>query len=150
MSPSATVDQRCVALTHANGIRRNRRHLKERLKALGPPGANALATVLSEAPSWLRSVYVWQLVQWVPRVGDAKAAKMLKGCDIDPWRKVGKLTDRQRDALAMALRRHAVSPGLPQVQARAVRKGGCRECGVHLRVPNEAMLCGFCEEERAA
>jgi hypothetical protein len=141
-----------LALSSANGIRRNRRDLKDRLRQLGAPGADALATVLSQPPAWLASVYVWQLVLWVPRVGDSKAAAMLKASGIDPWRKVGKLTERQRTALALELRRHAASPGMPYVcrPPRGPSSRRCSGCGVYLRTPNAEMLCGFCVEERQA
>ena len=148
--------QMMSALGTANGSRFARSELKRRLKACGRrDGALFLAEVLSHPPVWLRSAYVFQVVQWVPTVGDHKAARMLKMANVDPWRKVGRLTERQGVALVMEFRRLAAHEPDPRVRPARSRTEGsgvrvlhcCRGCGSHMRVATQERLCGFCIEE---
>lgn len=132
------------ALLSANDVRTGRRELRECVQGLDRrSGALMVAGLLLDPPRSLRSAYVWQVVDWVRQVGERTGPRLLRAADIDPWRKVGRTTERQRRLLAGVLREFAEGP----VRAAPRRDGrSCAGCGVRLRTP--ATLCGFCEMER--
>jgi hypothetical protein len=149
LAMSTTTAQKMKALGNANDTRYNRSRFKATLKQMGrEDAAKFLADALRESPGWLGSVYVWQAVQWVPRVGDRRAAYMLKVADIDPWRKVGRLTERQTVALTAELGKVSYNMPQPGTQPRKPGPKHCRVCGEYMPRPTTDRLCGFCVGER--
>ena len=133
-------------------MRSGRVELRLRVRAAGRAGALLLVDEVLE-PRFTARLYVWQLVQWVPMVGDDTCRKLLNAAGIPPWARVGRLTVRQREALVEGLRLHAAArrpKPSPKLVAPPRRKGlpTCPACGEHLVRP--AGLCGFCEAERTA
>ena len=146
---TATLDrtgQALEALESANTIRVVRKETQIRLRELGRrDGARLLSELVLNPPSQLSSLYVWQLLHWLPGVGDAGCRDLLRKVSIDPWCKVGRMTARQRDGLAERLRERAAGPPRRPSRARL-----CRECGEPMMRRSDSGCCGFCAEEMAA
>lgn len=158
MSTLTIEDQATIALEKANVVRSGKAQLRREIQARGREGAFVLADMILDPPLVIERSYVWQIVNWAPKVGDARAARMLRSCGIDPWRRLGKLTPRQADALAVALRSHAVGSRhvrklrerrlageLPPSTGRT--RPRCSRCGVGMRRRSPSGKCGFCEDE---
>lgn len=151
MLPATTPESRARSLSKATRVKDQRYALRSSLRVLGRQGAGRLAdVVLSEPVGALRTIYVWQLVRWVPGVGDQKCKSILKGADIDPWAKLGRVTARQRELLAEDLRRFADGrPATVPMRARGrarVDPRTCQGCGERMLHPAVGGLCGFCQE----
>lgn len=97
MSPAEA--QRREALEHANQTRSKRARLKQGLRT----GEDELWFWIEEPPSWLAGMRVSELVCALPGYGAPKTSRLLRQCGV-PWEKrVGSLTQRQRDAILRAL-----------------------------------------------
>lgn len=99
-----TLQQRYAALDRANDVRSRRAAWKRDVKA----GRRLALDVLLSPPWWAESMKVVDVLLAVPKVGRVKASKTLRrgpdGLPIPPGKALGALSDRQRQALAEALR----------------------------------------------
>lgn len=155
-----SLHQRDRALKSADAVKDVRFAVRSRMRQVGRAGARELAELIEANEPALCRAYVWQVVQWVPQIGDVKAADMLRVSGIDPWHRVGRLTARQRTALGVELGRHAdgLPVSLPMARRNpnrprkpegepGVRVSGpmCSKCGEWLIEASESGKCGFCE-----
>jgi transposase len=95
--PPLTPEQRAAALEKATAARKARAELKERLKRNGA----SLADVLSagETDDVIGKMRVSAVLESMPGVGKARAAKIMERLDISPTRRVRGLGAKQRLAL---------------------------------------------------
>jgi len=95
--PPLTPEQRAAALEKAAAARKARAELKERLKRNGA----SLADVLSagETDDVIGKMRVSAVLESMPGVGKARAAKIMERLDISPTRRVRGLGAKQRLAL---------------------------------------------------
>lgn len=108
---SATLDrtgQAMDALARANRNRHLAKDWKDEIGALTPQEARQrAAAVLLEEPGSVGGLTIHAFLTAIPRLGDAKAQRMLsyraEGWYIWPFRRVRDLTDRQRARLAELL-----------------------------------------------
>ena len=94
-TPSAfgrSPEQRLHALAKANEVRVARAQLKRGVAA----GRIQLAGLLAEPPSCAQSAKVRELLLVVPRLGPARADRLLARCRIAHTKTVAGLSDRQR------------------------------------------------------
>jgi guanylate kinase len=91
--------QRLQALAQANRVRSERAQIKAALRR-GELRAGAL---LADPPECLEGASLAELLLAVPGVGQARLRRVLNGCRLSPAKPVGRLTARQRHALAEAL-----------------------------------------------
>ncbi len=89
------------ALARANEVRLARAQLKREVAA----GRIALARVLAGPPSCAQTAKVRELLLVVPRIGPARADRVLARCRIAYAKTVGGLSDRQRAELVALLGR---------------------------------------------
>lgn len=103
--PHRSMNQRMTALEKANSIRIPRAEWKRSLQGLSMADAReVVANVLSDPPEMLLSMRVEELLLAIPRMGTKKTDRLLHSAGAS-WRKrVSGLTERQRKALAGALR----------------------------------------------
>jgi hypothetical protein len=94
-APGRSPEQRLRALQQANEIRSARAQLKRDLAS----GRIELARILARPPEFAQTAKVLDLLLFVPKVGPAKAARMLAQCRIAHAKTLGGLSDRQRAAL---------------------------------------------------
>lgn len=87
------------ALARANEIRTANAQLMRAIRG----GAVTAADVLRNPPEATLSMPIGRLLMSVPRVGDARMSALLRRLQISPTRRVGRLTERERHALATAL-----------------------------------------------
>jgi hypothetical protein len=98
--PTRTDDQRLAALEAANYIRGMRAELKRELRAGGARGgAQLLANLISDPPSWLCSMRVWDACLAVPKVGPMALAGVFRRLGVSQAKTVCGLSDRQREAV---------------------------------------------------
>ena len=147
-----TAADRMAALALANGARSARRALRERVSGFGWRGraqaARELADAVQSSHTAFGSVFVGTVIQWVPQVGDVRTRAIMRAAGIDPWARMRRLTDRQRTALVVVLRRYA--DGLPLSNAEPApplptRSLVCSECGEQMMRRSVSGMCGFCE-----
>ena len=100
-APAQTLDQRLRALRQANEIRSRRAALKKELAS----GRVRIADVLARPPAYAKTAKVQDLLLAVPKVGPARAARLLSRCRIAPSKTVGGMTERQRGELIELFRR---------------------------------------------
>ena len=100
-APERSLAQRMDALQRANEIRTRRAQLKRDLKG-GRVGIDAL---LSDAPEWIHTAKVSELLLAVPKYGRVKVNRVLGQCRVSPSKTVGGLSERQRGELVALLRR---------------------------------------------
>jgi hypothetical protein len=100
-APAKTLDQRLWALRQANEIRSSRATLKKELGS----GRVRIEDVLAQPPDWARKAKVNTLLLALPKIGPARAARVLSQCRIAPSKTVGGLSERQRGELIGLLRR---------------------------------------------
>jgi hypothetical protein len=100
-APAMTLDQRLRALRQANEIRSSRAALKKQLAS----GRVRIEDVLAQPPDWARTAKVNALLLALPKIGPARAARLLCRCRIAPSKTVGGLSQRQRGELIELLRR---------------------------------------------
>src|SRR5712691_6524542 len=94
-APAKTHDQRLRALRQANEIRSSRAALKKELAS----GRVRIEDVLARPPDWVRTVKVNVLLLALPKIGPARAARVLNQCRIAPSKTVGGVSERQRGEL---------------------------------------------------
>src|SRR5712691_4984015 len=94
-APAKTRDQRMRALRQANEIRASRAALKKELAS----GSVRIEDVLAQPPDWVRTVKVNALLLALPKIGPARAARVLSHCRIAPSKTVGGVSERQRGEL---------------------------------------------------
>jgi len=93
-------DQRLEALAKANEVRRDRAQLKRELAA----GTLPLAQVLVDPPRCATTAKLRELLLVCPRLGPAKADRLLSRCRIAHTKTVAGLTQRQRTEVLDLLR----------------------------------------------
>jgi len=94
-APAQTLEQRLRALRQANEIRSRRAALKKELAS----GRVRIADVLARPPAYAKTAKVRDLLLAVPKVGPARAARVLSRCRIAPAKTVAGMTERQRGEL---------------------------------------------------
>lgn len=100
-APPRTEIQRLEALDLANGIRRRRSEMKQALKA----GDVSLVAIIADPPVYARTMSVFDLLRSAPGLGRTKADKLMRATRIAPSKTLGGLTTRQRQELALGIRR---------------------------------------------
>lgn len=93
MAPDRTLEQRRKALKRANEVRCGNAAVKVRVRARR---MSFEAAMLEET---CQSMKVFELLVTIPTVGRVKANKALATLGVSPNKRVGGLTDRQRNAL---------------------------------------------------
>jgi hypothetical protein len=89
------LEQRRKALKRANSVRIRRAQLKKTLKH----GTRKIEKILLNPPDYVVTMKVRDLLMAVPKFGKTKAARLLTQCQIGHQKRVGELSDRQREAL---------------------------------------------------
>lgn len=97
--PRRSLDQRREALAQANRVRMQRALLKADLKG----GSVSIEALIGEPPECLASAKVVEMLMALPGYGRTKVARLLELCHVSPRKRVGGLTEGQRDALIRAL-----------------------------------------------
>ena len=100
-APGRSPEQRLRALAKANEVRLARAQLKRELAA----GRIELAQVVADPPTCAQTAKVRALLLVVPRIGPARADRLLAHRRIAHTKTVGGLSDRQRAELVAALGR---------------------------------------------
>lgn len=103
--PERTAEQRSAALDRALAARRDRAQLRADLKA-GTVDGRALIADAAHDDRW-RQVRVRWLLESLPGIGPARAERLLDVCSIAPTRRLGGVSERQRQALLAELDRAA-------------------------------------------
>lgn len=92
--------QQCVeALRRANEVRSANGLLKRAIRA----GSVSAADVLLNPPVEALSMPIAALLMAVPRFGEARVSRLLRPLHISPQRRIGRLTERERQVLAAAV-----------------------------------------------
>lgn len=97
-----SLDRRLSALKQANEVRIARAKLKQDLRE----GKVRLAEILTAEPEYVSTAQVRDLILAVPKIGPAKAARMLSTVRVSQSKSVGSLSDRQRAHLVELLSRY--------------------------------------------
>src|SRR5213082_472106 len=92
-APARTLDQRLVALDHANAIRSHRARLKRDVRA----GRAGLRDLLADRQC--ETMKLFDALLCLRQVGRVKANRTLRHLNISPSKTVGGLSDRQRKDL---------------------------------------------------
>jgi len=100
-APGRSPEQRLRALAKANEVRLARAQLKREVAT----GRLALARVVADPPTCAQTAKVRELLLVVPRIGPARADRVLARCRIAYAKTVGGLSDRQRAELVALLGR---------------------------------------------
>jgi hypothetical protein len=100
-APGRSPEQRLRALAKANEVRVARAQLKRQVAA----GRIELAQVVADPPACAQTAKVRQLLLVVPRIGPARADRVLAHCRIAYAKTIGGLSDRQRAELVEMLGR---------------------------------------------
>lgn len=100
----SVVEQRSVALGLANEIRSRRFVERRQIRDL-PVGEarERLGRLVLDCPAWVATVPIHKLLRWLPRLSEAKSARLLALIEASGFRSVGELTVRQRELLAVYL-----------------------------------------------
>lgn len=111
----AAAPQHLRALEHANRVRLARADLKRSVAA----GEVSAADVVAESPWQTESMSVSELLMSQRRWGRARCRRLLLSLGIPENKRLGTLTERQRQALAATLRRGgpAFAPELRRLSA---------------------------------
>lgn len=108
-----TLAQKNAALEKAQHIRLRRAEIKREIAAAGPKGTEMAADLILDPPVELESMRVAGLLQAIYRMGQDRAFRLVNRLGMSESRPIGKLTDRQREVLAEALKATAVQrPGM--------------------------------------
>jgi guanylate kinase len=99
--PIRTEEQRASALLQAMEVRRQRAALRLALKAGQASGA-AIIRSAGLSGEW-QGVRVRWLLESLPRIGPARADSIMRMLGVAETRRLGGLTDRQRDELIGAI-----------------------------------------------
>jgi len=95
--PPLTPEQRAAALEKAAAARKARAEVKERLKRNGVSIAQVLAA--AENDDIIGKMRVSAVLESMPGVGKARAARIMERLEISPTRRVRGLGAKQRKAL---------------------------------------------------
>jgi hypothetical protein len=95
--PPLTPEQRAAALEKAAAARKARAEVKERLKRNGVSIGEVLAA--GETDDVIGKMRVSAVLESMPGVGKARAAKIMERLEISPTRRVRGLGAKQRSAL---------------------------------------------------
>src|SRR5512133_3493647 len=95
--PDLTPEQRAAALEKAAAARKARAELRERLKSKGATVADVLKQ--GESDEVIGKMRVSAVLESLPGVGKARAAKIMERLEISPTRRVRGLGANQRKAL---------------------------------------------------
>lgn len=98
--PRRSPEQRLAALRLANEVRLGRAELKRKLAA----GRVRLEEVVAEPPACAATAKIYELLLAVPKIGPAKANRLLASCRIAPTKTLTGLSSRQRSELLTRLR----------------------------------------------
>jgi hypothetical protein len=93
-------DRQMIALKRANEVRIARAKLKQKLRE----GKLRVEHILARPPAHVSTAQVLDLLVAVPKIGPAKATRLLNTARVTPSKTVGGLTDRQRTRLIELLR----------------------------------------------
>ena len=103
--PDRSLEQRRNALDRANVIRLGRAALKADIKALSYKQARErVAQLLDDTPSFIATMKVEDMLLMIPRFGESKVRRLLYAYAVSPRKRVGGLSPRQRQGLAVMLR----------------------------------------------
>jgi hypothetical protein len=100
------VERRMSALRRANEVRSARAKLKRGLRQ----STVRLEEIIAAEPDYLATAAVVELLVAVPKIGPAKAARMLTKARISQLKTIGELSDRQRAQLIELLSRSPAGP----------------------------------------
>lgn len=92
-------EQSAKALLLANEVRSARAVLKQRIR----DGEVRAQDVLSDPPDYIKTASLMEILRAIPWVSFAKANRFCKAARVNPGRRVGDLTSRQREALIDAV-----------------------------------------------
>ena len=95
--PNLSPEQRAAALEKAAAARKSRAELRERLKSKGTTVADVLKQ--GETDEVIGKMRVSAVLESLPGVGKARAAKIMERLEISPTRRVRGLGANQRRAL---------------------------------------------------
>jgi S13-like H2TH domain len=98
--PRQSPEQRLAALRLANEVRLARAELKRQLAF----GRIRLEEVVADPPACAATAKVYELLLAVPKIGPAKANRLLTSCRIAPTKRLTGLSTRQRHELVERLR----------------------------------------------
>src|ERR671929_633288 len=112
--PSLSPEQRAAALEKAAAARKARAELRERLKSKGTTVADVLKQ--GETDEVIGKMRISAVLESLPGVGKARAAKIMERLEISPTRRVRGLGANQRKALEAEF-------GGEKVQAAQVPEG---------------------------
>lgn len=104
-APERSLQQRMIALQRANEVRTRKAADKKRIKA---GEVNAWVRLI-DPPDYWRTAKVFELLVSVPKIGRGKADKILRRERVSPSKTIGGLSERQRQALVVALAPYAAS-----------------------------------------
>jgi hypothetical protein len=90
-----------IALAQANQVRGQRARLKQDLRA----GKVSIELVLATRADYLANAEVFDLLVAVPKIGPARASRLLITARVSPCKTVGNLSERQRAHLIDLLSR---------------------------------------------
>ena len=93
--------QRLASLVHANQIRSERAAVKARLRY----GEVEVAQLITDPPRCLASASLAEILSATPGVGTVGLRRLLGATRLSPAKRIGSLTERQRQELARALGR---------------------------------------------
>jgi hypothetical protein len=92
-----------TALSKANEVRIARARLKQRLRE----GDARIEQILAAPPECVSTAKVLELLLAVPKIGSARAGRLLTTAGVNPTKIIGTLTERQRARLIEVLRNRA-------------------------------------------
>ena len=90
------VIQRTEALAKANAVYRSRANLKREIFR----GETTVTEVLADPPAYLNRMAIGELLRAQKLWGNTRSRKLLRQAEIRENRRVGELTERQRDLIA--------------------------------------------------
>jgi hypothetical protein len=96
-----SLERRMFALRQANEVRSARAKLKQELRL----GKVRLEEILAARPDYLSSAEVVEYLVAVPKIGPAKAARLLSTARVSQSKTIGGLSHRQRACLIELLSR---------------------------------------------
>jgi hypothetical protein len=106
--PSLSPEQRAAALEKAAAARKSRAELRERLKSKGATVGDVLKQ--GESDEVIGKMRVSAVLESLPGVGKARAAKIMERLEISPTRRVRGLGANQRRALEAEFGGEKVEP----------------------------------------
>jgi hypothetical protein len=87
-----------AALTHANQVRHDRAGVKRDLRH----GKSRIVELLLDPPACLLTASLVEILLAVPGLGKVRVRRLLNSCRISPSKKIGGLSERQRQELLRA------------------------------------------------